>query len=165
MKNDLQAIIADYVTENQEKIYRLAYHYVQNQADALDIMQDAIMKAISKQETIENPAYIKTWFYRIVVNTALDLLRKQKKEVVVAEDILAGLDRGEVDRYKDEDLFNSLDKLPQKYRSVVILKYFENLKLDEIAQVLNENISTVKTRLYKALQLLRIELSEEVFQS
>jgi len=50
--------------------------------------------------------------------------------------------------------------LPEKYRTIVVLRYFEDLKIDEIAEILNENVNTVKTRLYKSLEILRVKLSE-----
>mgnify|MGYP000148309010 FL=1 len=64
------------------------------------------------------------------------------------------------DHYEDIDLKRALDSLPDLYRSIVVLRYFEDLTLEEIAGILNENLSTVKTRLYKSLKLLRVEMSE-----
>lgn len=66
-----------------------------------------------------------------------------------------------MDNYEDFDLQKALDNLPDKYRTVVVLRYFEDLKIEEIAQILNENTNTVKTRLYKSLEKLRIKLIEE----
>jgi len=57
-------------------------------------------------------------------------------------------------------LQRALDNLPEKYRTIVVLRYFEDLKIDEIAEILNENVNTVKTRLYKSLEILRVKLSE-----
>ncbi|MGE7749452.1 sigma-70 family RNA polymerase sigma factor [Lysinibacillus fusiformis] len=161
-KTDLGTNIADFVMQNKEKYYRLAYQYVQNRDDALDVVHDAINKAFSNMNSLKNPEYIRTWFYRIVVNTALDLLRKRKKLIVIDDEILSNLDTGVVDKYENVDLNTAINALPEQYRSVVILRYFEDLKLDDIAEILNEKVSTVKTRLYKALQILRIDIIEEV---
>ncbi|QPQ32616.1 sigma-70 family RNA polymerase sigma factor [Lysinibacillus sp. JNUCC 51] len=160
-KTDLGTYITDFVMQNQEKYYRVAYQYVRNREDALDVVHDAIKKAYSNMNSLKNPEYIRTWFYRIVVNTALDLLRKQKKNIVIDDEILSNLDTGMMDKYEDVDLNNSLNALPEQYRSVIILRYFEDFKLGEIAEILNENLSTVKRRLYKALQILRIDMIEE----
>ncbi|WP_433596479.1 sigma-70 family RNA polymerase sigma factor [Lysinibacillus xylanilyticus] len=160
-KTDLGTYITDFVMQNQEKYYRVAYQYVRNREDALDVVHDAIKKAYSNMNSLKNPEYIRTWFYRIVVNTALDLLRKKKKNIVIDDEILSNLDTGMMDKYEDVDLNNSLNALPEQYRSVIILRYIEDLKLDDIAEILNENLSTVKRRLYKALQILRIDMIEE----
>jgi RNA polymerase sigma-70 factor, ECF subfamily len=159
-KNDMKKQVADHVIANKESYYRLAYSYVKNADDALDIVQESIFKALSSIPSLKEPSYIKTWFYRIVVNTSLDLLRKQKKLVIVEEEVLINLDFGDVDNYQDIDLQAALEALPDNYRSIVILKYFEDLKIEEIAKILDENINTVKTRLYKSLKVMRIKIEE-----
>ena len=65
------------------------------------------------------------------------------------------------DKYQDTDLYNMVMKLDSKYRIVIVLRFYEDMAIDKIAEVLNENVSTVKTRLYKALKLLKIEMNEE----
>ena len=165
MRNSrLKNQIADYVIRYKENIYRLAFSYVKNVDDALDIVQESIYKAISSMDSLKNPDYIKTWFYRIVVNTSLDFLRKKKKVNIVEEEVLINLDSGVVDEYENFDLQCALDNLPDNCRTIIILKYFEDLKINEIAEILNENTNTIKTRLYKSLKMLRINMNydEEV---
>jgi RNA polymerase sigma-70 factor (ECF subfamily) len=159
-KKDIKKQLADYVIANKEDYYRLAYSYVKNTNDALDIVQESIFKALSSIALLKEPSYIKTWFYRIVVNTSLDFLRKQRKLVIVEEETLCSLDFGDIDDYQDIDLQTALDALPDNYRSIVILKYFEDLKIEEIAEILNENVNTVKTRLYKSLKVMRMKIEE-----
>ncbi|WP_152395964.1 RNA polymerase sigma factor [Paenibacillus guangzhouensis] len=149
------------ITEHKENIYRLAYSYVRNKEDALDIVQDSIHKAFASAGSLKNPDAIKSWFYRIVVNTALDFLRKQKRIQVVDEETLEAYSQGTSDSYHNIDLERALEELPVKYRSVVMLRYFEDLKIEEVSEVLNENINTVKTRLYQALRVLRVKLKDE----
>jgi len=156
----LEEQIAEYAVKHKENFYRLAYSYVKNADDALDIVQESVYKAISSMDSLKNPDYLKTWFYRIVVNTSLDFLRRQKRNVAVGEEILGSFDFGAVDSYGDFDLQRALDNLPEKYRTIVVLRYFEDLKIDEIAEILNENVNTVKTRLYKSLEILCVKLSE-----
>lgn len=133
-KCSLENEIADYVIQYKENIYRLAFSYVKNADDALDIVQESIYKAISAKDSLRNPDYIKTWFYRIVVNTSLDLLRKQKKLVVVDEKVLAGYETGINDHYQNFDLQKALESLPDHDRSVIVLRFFEDLKIEEIAE-------------------------------
>jgi RNA polymerase sigma-70 factor, ECF subfamily len=161
-KSSLEELIADYVIKNKEIHYRLAFSYVKNADDALDIIQESIYKAISTIDTLKTPGYIKTWFYRIIVNTSIDLLRKRKNAVIVDDETLSGYDLSSVDKYVDIDLQNALEDLPVQYRSVVVLRFFEDLKIEEIASILDENVNTIKTRLYKALKILRVQMNEYI---
>lgn len=164
-KSCLENQIADYVIQYKENIYCLAFSYVKNADDALDIVQESIYKALSSKDSLKNPNYIKTWFYRIVLNASLDFLRKKRKIDVVDSEIFSSLDHGVIDDYENVDLQKALDNLPSNYRTIIILRYFEDLKIDEIAEILNENINTIKSRLYKSLKILRIKMndSEEVY--
>ena len=156
----LRKQVAEYVTQEKEKHYRLAFSYVKNVDDALDIVQESIYKAFSSIDSLKEPSHIKTWFYRIIVNTALDFLRKRKRLIIVDEVILTAYDSGTVDNYQDFDLQNALEDLPEKYRSVIILRYFEDFKIEEVAEILDRNVNTVKTQLYKALEMLRININD-----
>lgn len=152
-----QQMLVDFILTNKEQYYRLAYSYVKNQDDALDIVHESIYKAMLAFKRPKNPEEIKPWFYRIVVNTALDFLRKQKPVELAEEQILELYDSYE-DSYQDLDLQKALEILPLNYRSIIILRYFEDLKINDIAIVLDLNVNTVKTRLYSALKKLRLEL-------
>lgn len=121
-----------------------------------------IYKAIAFIDSLKESSSIKTWFYRIIVNTSLDFLRKHKRVSVVENEALQSLDAGAFDVYENFDLQGKLDDLPDNFCSIIKLRYFEDLKIDEIAEILNENINTVKTRLYKALEILKIEMKDEV---
>ncbi|MEK3726129.1 sigma-70 family RNA polymerase sigma factor [Paenibacillus sp. FSL H8-0034] len=149
------------ITDHKEHVYRLAYSYVKNKEDALDIVQDSIYKALTSIELLNKPEAIKSWFYRIVVHTSLDFLRKQKKVQIADEETIESFSPGAADIYPDIDLEKTLDNLPLKYRSVIVLRYFEDLKIEEVADILNENVNTIKTRLYQALQILRVTMNDE----
>lgn len=148
--------ITGFITESRDSAYRLAYSYVRNREDALDIIQDSICKALSSAKSLDNPTALRAWFYRIVVNTALDFLRKHRRHMYVEADSLEAA----TDRYEDFDLRNAIASLSTVNQTVIILRFYENLTLDEIAAVLNENVNTIKTRLYSSLKKLRIELEE-----
>lgn len=154
----------NYILENKAKFYRIAYAYTQNKEDALDVIQEAIYKALKTSENLD-VAYIKTWFHRILVNTAIDLIRKNKKYVLSNEE--ANLNEQKYcDTYENIDLKTCLNTLPDEQRIVIILRYFEDLKLQEIADILDENLSTIKNRLYKALKNLKFEMTaQEVIQN
>lgn len=160
-RSSIEKEIENYIVINKEMHYRLAYSYVKNKDDALDIVQESIYKAISSIESLKNPSYIKTWFYKIIVNTSLDFLRKRKRLILGDEEFLATYDSGTEDHYENIDLKKALDDLPDDYRSIVILRYFEDFKIKEVAEILGENVNTIKTRLYKSLDKLRIKMDYE----
>ncbi|HBV68329.1 MAG TPA: RNA polymerase subunit sigma-70 [Clostridiales bacterium] len=152
--------IAEHVLKYKERYYRLAYSYVKNADDAMDIVQESVYKAISSVNSLKNPDFLKTWFYRILVNTSIDFVRRKQGITIMDEESLLVMDKGSDDNYENFDLKSALDNLPEKYRTVVLLRYFEDLKLEEIAEILNENINTIKTRLYKSLEILRVKMED-----
>lgn len=154
-------LIADYVIQNRERHYRLAYSYVKNPDDALDVVQESVCKAILSAHTLKSPDFLKNWYYRIIVNTALDLLRNQKKLMPLDEDAFADLSFNESHPAQSLDLHEALDRLPDHYRIMVVLRFFEDMTLYDIAEVTGVNLSTVKTRLYKALKLMRLTIENE----
>ncbi len=148
--------VAGHLQREQTRIYRLAYSYVADEQDALDIMQSAMVKALTAKP-IREPQYLSTWVYRIVVNTAIDWLRARKRLVLADDETLDGL-AGNQDPPGDVDLQRALSQLPTDLKTVVVLRFFEELKLQEIAEITGLNLNTVKSRLYRALQLLRVEM-------
>ena len=151
MDEEIKALLLN----NYESYYRLAYSYVRNQEDAMDIVQESAYRAIKNSSSVRQAEYAATWVYRVVINTALDFIRKNRKETVGIEDV----DSAHEDRYMDFDVWDSLEKLDEKDRTIIILRYFEDRKLEDIARIINENVNTVKTRLYRALKKLKIELA------
>lgn len=71
-------IFTEFMVDYKENVYRLAYSYVKHPQNAMDVVQDSIQKALTKSDSLTKPQSMKSWFYRIVVNTALDYLRREK---------------------------------------------------------------------------------------
>lgn len=160
MKNSRELLIEKLLIENYEKYYRLAFSYVHNEADAMDIVQEGAYKAMLKWESLEREDFAETWIYRIMLNEIFSMLRKRTRneESMVDPDCLEEIPaETPVDSLS---LREALDRLPPKEKALVELRYFEDLKLEEIAVALDENLSTVKSRLYRTLQKLRITLEE-----
>lgn len=152
--------VKDYIVENQERFYKIAYSYVKNEDDALDIVHDAICKALQKIDTLKNIGVVKTWFYKILVNSAIDYIRKNNKYVSLSQEDMIN-EKISNDIYSDIDLEQALNRLPEEYKSIIMLRYFEDMKIEEIANVLQQNINTVKTKLYKGLRRLKIKINTE----
>ncbi|MEG0384477.1 RNA polymerase sigma factor [Solibacillus cecembensis] len=157
----LEQLFIDFVRDNKKQLYLFAYSYVKNEQDALDIIQDSIQKAWQSLHKIEKIAQLKSWFYQIVARTSIDFLRKMKRIQVMDEEEISYVSPQQQDTYEDVDLENAMDQLPYPLKEVIILRFFEDQKLEDVAIILNIPLSTAKSRLYKALKLLKIELSEE----
>ncbi len=140
--------------DQYERFYRLAYSYVHNEADALDVVQESACKAITQCKNLKDTEKLLPWLCRIVVNTSLDLLRSQVKEQPT-EDLP---ETATVDKYEEFDLKEALNRLEPKNCTIIILRYFEDMKIEDIALVVDENVNTVKARLYRSLKKLRVQL-------
>ena len=152
-----EKIVEETLINNYEKYYRLAYSYVRNEADAQDIVQEGAYKAILKSSTLQKPEYADTWIYRIMIHEAISFLKKKQAVSAAGEEIQGAVQ----DQYQDVDLRRAVASLDPVDRTVVILRYFEEMKFKQIAEAVNENQNTVKTRLYRALHKLGVILSEE----
>ena len=148
------AVISEILTTDYAMFYRIAFSYVRNEADAQDIVQESAYKAIYHAGKLKKPEYAKTWICRIVINEAISFLRKNQREQT--EPILAEL----ADKEKEDmtDLRTALEKLPPDEKTVIILRFFEDMKLEEIAAVCEESLSTIKSRLYRTLKKLKLDL-------
>lgn len=159
-------LIEQIILEKYNQYYRLAYSYVHNDADACDIVQSGAYNAIKNSHTLKQPAFAETWIYRIMLNECFKFLKQPK---LFSYESIQEENGPKVcyteDNYHDFELREALNILSDKDRAVVILKYFEDKKLDEIAYILDENINTIKSRLYRCLKKLRGFLYEDADNS
>lgn len=147
-------LIEQNLTEHYQKYYRLAYSYVRNEADAMDIVQEGAYRAILKSDTLQKREYLETWLYRIMINTALDFIRRNRREQPGLEE---NIDGGSVeDTHADIDLARAVEALGEPDKTIIRLRYYEDMKLEQVADIIGENVNTVKSRLYRALKKLRL---------
>ena len=153
---EITEILVEYIKENQNKLYRIAFSYTKEEESALDIVQESIEKALKNIHQLKTTEYIKTWFYRIIINESLQYVKKNKKLIIYSIDDLEKNIYWEEDIQKDDiDIYKCVQKLNDKLKTVIILRFFEDMKIEEIAKVTNTNVNTVKSRLYKALEELK----------
>ena len=155
MQQDAKNILIEYIKNNEAKLYRIAYSYVAQRDAALDIVQEAIIKALENIDKLRVKEYVRTWFYRILINEALMYIRKNKKYVQMECDIKEELEDFENTSDNNIEIYQNVQKLDDKLKTVIVLRYFENLKLEEISKITNTNLSTVKSRLYKGLEIIK----------
>ena len=149
------------ILENYNQYYRLAFSYVHNEDDACDIVQNGAYKAIRSSHTLKDVDFAETWMYRIMLNECFQHLRKpQHASYESLTDENGFEEEGTLDSYEDVDLRRALDELQEKDKAVIIMKYFEDKTLGEVAEILDENISTVKSRLYRSMKKLRQSMEQ-----
>ena len=159
-EENLKTQLTEYLYRDQEKFYRVAYSYVKDKDTAFDVIQEAIVKALNKIHSLREPNYMRTWFYRILINESITALRKSKRQFPAISELP---DTPCTDRDPTEflDITNAIDQLDPKLKTIILLRFFEDMKLEEIAQITKTNLSTVKSRLYRALNQLKTLLGEE----
>ncbi|WP_432663690.1 sigma-70 family RNA polymerase sigma factor [Wukongibacter baidiensis] len=155
MTNQLEEEFINMVKDNKEDFYRLAYSYVKNEQDALDIVGEATYKGLNSLNKLRERKYMKTWFYRILINESIAVVRKNKT-IVYDTEFIETITEDVLDKDEILDLYNSLDKLSHKYKTVIILKYMKQMRINEIAEILNMNSNTVKTRLKRGVDKLKL---------
>lgn len=155
--------IVEYIIENQQKFYRIAYCYVYNKDSALDIVQNAICKALEHYHSLRNPDAVKTWFYRILVNESLTYIKKNGKEIAYEPTELKEEIYYEAKFEPGFAIYDEINKLSKEMKTVVVLHFFEQLTLKEVSEVTGVNLNTVKSRLYAALSKLKEGLKEEYY--
>lgn len=142
-------------------LYKIARSYLDSEADIADAIQDTIIVCYEKIDSLKERKYFKTWLIRILINKCNDILRKGKRECsydVISEQGDAGMSTA---RYEFEELMNQLD---EKYRTVLILYYAEGFKIREIAQLLEMEENTVKTRLSRGRKEVKKMYTMELAQ-
>lgn len=147
--------IVEHVLENQDKFYRIAYCYVYNPESAMDIVQNAIVKALENSHQLKNPDAIKTWFYRILVNESLTYLKKNSKEISCEPADLDDQIYYEPGFEPGLSLYSEINRLPKEQQTIILLHYYEDLSLKEISTITGVNLNTVKSRLYAGLDKLQ----------
>ena len=148
--------------ENQ--MYRIAFLYVKNEVDALDIMQEVAYRMFKNIKTLQNVEYFKTWLTRITMNCAVDHIRKNSKVVQIGTEYLENVEEISESCEKEVLLGASLTELmtalePEE-KSVILLKYYYEYSFQEMSELLKRPLGTVKSVLYRALKKLKEKAKE-----
>ncbi|GGA89844.1 sigma-70 family RNA polymerase sigma factor [Ornithinibacillus halotolerans] len=156
--NDIEAF-EELLTLHSEQLYRTAFLYVGNREDALDIVQETSYKAFLAIKTLKKNKYFSTWLTKILINTAYEFLNKRKREVPLEniDQYLAKQDEFNVEQI---DLLRAVNNLKGTYRDAIILFYFRDLPIKEIAIIMGVPENTVKTYLHRGKEQLKKKLKE-----
>ncbi len=165
------------VDRYQDRIYSAVLNYVSNPDDAVDVAQEAFVKAYTKLATFNRSSAFYTWIYRIALNAAVDFLRKKKSRPADSLDDArysqAGVEPVSKDPASDPEkvlvrsdnrraLREAIARLSDKLRSVIVLHDVEGLSQEEVAEILQVPIGTVKSRASRARMELRHLLSKQL---
>lgn len=162
MNQDKKTIVISYILENQDKFYRLAYSYVHQKEAALDIVQNSVVKALEHWQDIRQVAHIKTWFYRILVNESLQYLKKTEKELLWENEVWNVIPNTKVEQWQEEtEIYHIIMTLPEEWKTVLLLRFYEDMELSEIAKITALHLSQVKYRLYTGLDKIKERIKQK----
>ena len=147
-----------YIVENQNRFYRLAYSYVRTREDALDAVQSAVCRALEYGGGLQNGEAVKTWFYRILVNECLRMIKERERFPEAREEEEIPYEEKSFEPADDLDPF--LSRLDQDTRTIIKLRFFEEMTIAEISRITGLKLNTVKAKLYRGLKQLRITMKE-----
>jgi RNA polymerase sigma-70 factor, ECF subfamily len=169
-----QNAYSDIVDLYQHKLYQICYRMLGNKQEAEDITQEAFIRAYINLHTFDQKRKFSTWIYRIATNLCIDRIRKKKPDYYLDAEVAGteGLDMYSqiaIDEALPEEQLEKMElqdriqyeisRLPEKYRSVIVLKYIEELSLQEISEILDMPLGTVKTRIHRGREALRQQLN------
>lgn len=159
---DKEYAIVQLMEYYSEKVYLLAYSFVKDRGLAEDITQEVFLKAFKYLDNFRGEAAIKSWIYRITVNTSKDFLKKKSlKQLLLQSNLLENFKKTEstetsfLRAVRNEQLLQIILSMPMKYREVIVLHYFYDMKINELSNVLGLNTNTIKTRLSRGRNILR----------
>lgn len=137
-----------------DQLYRTAYLYVRNREDALDVVQEASYKAFLSIGQLKNEKFFLTWLTKILINCSYDVLKKSKKELPLSNMIELTTDEREK-REENLDLLEAINRLDENHKNAIILFYFQDLPISEVAKVMKIPENTVKTFLSRGKDRLK----------
>jgi len=160
MRNELEAKLA--IEKYADMIRKICFVHLKNYHDVEDVFQDVFLKYVLQDITFENEAHEKAWLIRVTINACKDTLKSFFRKNVVSFDELI-TEPSIIDHY-DRGILEAVLKLPQKYRNVIYLHYYEGYSAVEIASILKKNENTVYTWLSRARTQLKSDLGGEPFE-
>ncbi|SEP97481.1 RNA polymerase sigma-70 factor, ECF subfamily [Virgibacillus subterraneus] len=139
---------------------RTAYSITKNRSDASDIVQETFIKIYRNIESFDMKRPFKPWFYQILINESRSYLSKRSKQAINIESdrLLDQLHRNAKHELQYDELELGLDELDDKDRTILTLKYLNGFTEKEIAKMLGANVNTIKSRLYKGRQRLKVAM-------
>jgi RNA polymerase sigma-70 factor, ECF subfamily len=141
----------------KEKLYKVAFIYLKNEYDALDCLQEAIIKAIKHLCDLKEPQYFNTWMTRITINVCKDYIKKSYSVVLVDINDYENSFIMEEEQFDGtEDIQIALNQLTEKERELIVMRYLEDMSLKDISNTTSTPLGTIKSKLNRTLKKLRV---------
>ena len=143
----------------EQDLYRMAFIYVKNKNDALDVVQETAYKSFKSIKELKEPKYFKSWLIRIAISCSLDIIRKRKKVVPLKqgfEEYISGAVHD--DLTSAITLRELIEELREEEKSIILLRFYQGMTLKEVSETLNIPLGSAKTIMYRGLAKLRKNL-------
>lgn len=148
------------IKNNKEYLYKMAFLYVKNEEDAVEVLQETIYKAFLNIHNLKKAKFFNTWISRILINSSIDFLKKKDRNEILDDDKPLIKEKSGVSTEEKLDLYKAIDLLSLNYKTVIIMMYFYDMKIKDISKVMEIPENTVKTYLRRAKQVLGEVLQE-----
>lgn len=145
------------INENRLNIYRVARGILKSEHDIEDAIQNTVVKAYEKINTLKKDEFFKTWLIRILINECNEIIRKNKRLEIINN---GSNEERYNDTYENIDLINAINELNEELRITTVLFYFEDMPIKDIAITLKIPEGTVRSRLSRAREKLRYMMRE-----
>ncbi|MDB5054755.1 MAG: polymerase subunit sigma-24 [Bacilli bacterium] len=167
---------AELVELYKDKIYHLGYRMLNQRQEAEDVVQETFLRVYTNLNRYDENQKFSTWIYRIATNLCIDRLRKRKANYSLDADMSdgegmdwhatlaseqAGPETELILSETQQHIRDAIETLPDKYKTVVVLRYLHDLSLQEISDVLDMPVTTVKTRVHRGREFLRKKLEPD----
>lgn len=162
--------VAESINKYYEMVYRIVYSKLSNKSESRDICQIVFIKFLENKNKFEEEEHIKWWLIRVAVNCCKSYERsKWTKDVIFISDELEGVLESKIEKfivndkyYIENDIYETVTSLPEKYSSILKLFYFDDISIEEISMFTGLNENTIKTRLSRARSLLKVCLDSKL---
>ncbi|GKU76646.1 RNA polymerase sigma factor SigW [Paenibacillus sp. L3-i20] len=176
LKGD-QGAFAKLVDIYQDKLFHMAYRMLNNRQEAEDVVQDTFLRVHKNLDRFDEALKFSTWIYRIATNLCIDRLRKRKPtySLDAESNDYDGLDGYSMipsdNRTPESELILSdtqriihqaMESLPPKYKTVMMLRYIQDMSLQEVGDILDMPVTTIKTRVHRGREFLRKKLEHRL---
>ncbi len=172
-----QIAFAELVDLYKDRLFHLGYRMLSNRHEAEDVVQETFLRVYKNWSRYDEKQKFSTWIYRIATNLCIDRLRKRKpnyyldaemndQEGMDGYTLIPGDERTPETEYllseTQQTIHRAIEGLPAKYRSVIVLRYLQEMSLQEISDVLDMPVTTVKTRVHRGREFLRKKLEHKM---
>ncbi len=168
----------DILKKYRAPLYNLLYRMVHNKMETEDLVQEAFIKAFSSLATFNDEYAFSTWLYKIAINNCIDFFRKRKLKTFPIDkpieskdgefkrelpDVSYRPDKNLLTKEKDQLIEDAISHLPEKYRTAIVLRHHEDKSYEEISELMQIPLGTVKARIFRAREMLKKQLKDKLF--